>query len=242
MGVQPTVILAKVKGGRPARGMETSGPASPDSLTGNSPRAALQQKLPEPQASKATGYKAQGTDSVRAKSRQGREQNAQGVGHGSDTHLLLPPPVISTLLPQPGRQTKSISLHPHPSSLLPPSPWQPSSRTRTSKSTFRAVGACFIIAENQRKPGQGRGRTEEDGHTEEGQMEGGREGKRPNRGKGGGDRRLVHQIPTKQPQLPDQQLPSLQTAAAQMQKPHRFTEGQPGSCRHQRGTRPSFPA
>lgn len=80
------------------------------------------------------------------------------MGHDSDTHLSLPPTFISTLLPQPGRQMKSISPHPHPSSLLPPSPWQPGSRTRASKSTFRAVGACLIIAENQRKPGEERRR------------------------------------------------------------------------------------
>ena len=103
--------------------------------------------------------------------------NAQGVGHGSDTHLSLPPTFITILFPQPGRQRKSISPHPHPSSLPPPSRWQPSSRTRASKSTFRAVGACLIIAENQRKPGEerrkDRGRWT---NTEEGQMEGGREG------------------------------------------------------------------
>lgn len=63
LGVQSRVILAKVGGGRPARGTETSGPASPDFLTGNSPRAALQQKLLQPQACKATGYKALNTDS-----------------------------------------------------------------------------------------------------------------------------------------------------------------------------------
>lgn len=38
LGVQPIVILAKVKGGRPARGAETSGPASP---------ILLQETLPE---------------------------------------------------------------------------------------------------------------------------------------------------------------------------------------------------
>lgn len=124
------------------------------------------------------------------------------MGHGSDTHLSLHPTFNPTLLPQPGRQMKSISPHPHPSSLLPPSPWQPGSRTRASKSTFRAVGACLIIAENQRKPGEEReGGTEEDGQTHRGRTDEGREGKRPNRGKGGGDRRLVHQIPTMQPQL-----------------------------------------
>lgn len=97
---------------------------------------------------------------------------------------------------------KSISPHPHPSSQLPPMPWQPSSRTRASKSTFRAVGACLIIAENQRKQGEEREGTEEDRQTHRGRTDEGREGKRPNRGKGGGDRRLVHQIPTMQPQLP----------------------------------------
>lgn len=115
---------------------------------------------------------------------------------------------------------KSVSPHPHPSSLLPPSPWQPSSRTRASKSTFRAVGACLIIAENQRKQGEEReGGTEEDRQTQGGRTDEGREGKRPNRGKGGGDRRLVHQIPTMQPQLPGQQLPSLQMAVLPKQAP-----------------------
>lgn len=48
----------------------------------------------------------------------------------------------------------------------------------------------------------------------------------------------MHQIPTMQPQLPGQRLPSSQTAAAQMQEPQECTEGQPGSGRHQRGTGP----
>lgn len=92
-------------------------------------------------------------------------------------------PFFLTLLPQPGRLMKSISPHPHPSSLLP-SPWQPSSRTRASKSTFRAVGACLIIAENHRKQGEERdGGTEEGRQTQGGKTDEGREG-----GKGGGDR------------------------------------------------------
>lgn len=98
--------------------------------------------------------------------------------------------------------------------------WQPGSRTRASKSTFRAVGACLIIAENQRKQGEEReGGTEEDRQTQGGKTDEGREGKRPNRGKGGGDRRLVHQIPTMQPQLPGRQFPSLQTAVALTRAP-----------------------
>lgn len=85
-------------------------------------------------------------------------------------HTPLPAPTcIPVLLPRPGRQRKATSPHPHPSSLLPPSRWQPGSRTRASKSTFRAVGACLIIAENQREPGE---------ETEEGQTEGRREGGR----------------------------------------------------------------
>lgn len=170
--------------------------------------------------------------------------NAQGVGHGSDTHLSLAPTFIPTLLPQPGRQMKSISPHPHPRRLLPPSPWQPGSRTRASKSTFRAVGACLIIAENQRKPGEEReGGTEEDGQTHRGRTDEGREGKRPNRGKGGGDRRLVHQIPTMQPQLPGR--PAAQPAngcGSDAEVPRRCAVGQPGSGRHWRGARPSSPA
>lgn len=213
-----------------AGGRETSEPASPDSHRKLSELLCSRNCLnPKPE-----GHWVQGLEHrLRAKtggagSRMLRAW-AMGVTHTSPCpHGHLYPP------PQPDRQMKSP---PPPSSLLP-SPWQPGSRTRTSKSTFRAVGACLIIAENQRKPGQERGETEEDGHTEEGQTEGGREGKRPNRGKGGGDRRLVHQIPTMQPQLPGQQLPSPQMAVTRMQKPHRCTEGQPGSCRHHRGAGP----
>lgn len=67
------------------------------------------------------------------------------------------------------------------------------------------------------------------------QREGGKETEQRERRR---DRRLVHQIPTMQPQLPGQQLPSPQTAVTQMQKPHRCTEGQPGSCGHHRGAGP----
>lgn len=88
--VQPGVILAKVRQGRPAAGTKTPRPAPSDSLTGNSPRNSLQQKLPEAQACEATEYKAWNTDSEPQAGRPGA--NAQGVGHGSDTDLSLPPP------------------------------------------------------------------------------------------------------------------------------------------------------
>lgn len=113
---------------------------------------------------------------------------------------------------------KSISPHPHPSSLLPPSTWQPSSRTRASKSTFRAVGACLIIAENQRKQEEEReGGTERiDKHREEGQMKGGRE---RDRTEGKAARQEISASnPNNAALAPSQQLPSLQTAAAPTQR------------------------
>lgn len=86
--------------------------------------------------------------------------------------------------------------------------------------------------EGQRRMDKHRGRTDE-----------GREGKRPNRGRGGGDRRLVHQIPTMQPQLPGPAASQLANGcSSDAEAPTGARWGQPGSGRHRRGTRPSSPA
>lgn len=228
LGVQPRVILAKVRGGRSAGGKETSEPASPDS----------HRKLPELLCSrnclnpKPEGHWVQGLEHrLRAKSRQGREQNAQGMGHGSDTHLSLPPP-SSLPSSQPGRQMKS-----------PPPPQQPAAialaTRQQDQNKQEYLSGCRCLSHHCRKPKKARTgkRRDRRGWTHRGRTDRGREGKRPNRGKGGGDR-LVHQIPTMQPQLPGQQLPSLQMAVTRMQKPHRCTEGHPGSCGHHRGAGP----
>ena len=147
------------------------------------------------------------------------------MGHGSDTHSPCPPPSSPSSSPNQIEQVEQPP--PPPQRPLPPSRWQPGSRTRASKSTFRAVGACLIIAENQRKPGEERG-------ARTGQ---GREGKRPNRGKGGGDRRLVYQIPTMQPQLPGPAAPQLANGcSSDAEAPTAARWGWPGSGRHRRGT------
>lgn len=131
---------------------------------------------------------------------------------------------------------KSITPTPTPAACCHHRPGNPAAGPEQARVPF---GLSVPVSSLQKtKESQERKDGESGGWTHRGRTDRGREGKRPNRGKGGGDRRLVHQIPTMQPQLPGQRLPSPQTAEAPMQKPCRCAEGQRGSGGHRRGAGP----
>ena len=116
------------------------------------------------------------------------------------THTLPAPRLHPHPRPQPAEQVHQP----------PPPPQQPAATItlaawQQGQSKQEYLSGCRCLSHHCRKPKKarrGKRRKDRGGRTHTGRTGQGREGKRPNRGKGGGDRRLVYQIPTMQPQLP----------------------------------------
>lgn len=158
------------------------------------------------------------------------------MGHGSDTHSPCPPPSSPSSSPN---QTEQVSQP-------PPPPQQPAATItlaawQQDQSKQEYLSGCRCLSHHCRKPKKarrGKRRKDRGGWTHTGRTGQGREGKRPNRGKGGGDRRLVYQIPTMQPQLPGPAAPQLANGcSSDAEAPAGARWGWPGSGRHPRGTR-----
>ena len=161
------------------------------------------------------------------------------------THTLPAPRLHPHPRPQPAEQVHQP----------PPPPQQPAATItlaawQQGQSKQEYLSGCRCLSHHCRKPKKarrGKRRKDRGGRTHTGRTGQGREGKRPNRGKGGGDRRLVYQLPTMQPQLPG---PGSSPAGQRLQ----LRGGSPRRCRvgmarlrqaperHSGGPRPSSPA
>lgn len=124
--------------------------------------------------------------------------NTQGRGHGGPYSP-----------PRPGAHRKGVA----------PTPTRPGgSRARVPFGRSAPVSSLQKPQESQERKEEVQRRVDTHGE----RADDGREGKRPNRGKGGGDSRLVHHIPAVQPQLPRPKM-----AVARAQRPRRGR----GNCR-----------
>lgn len=144
------------------------------------------------------------------------------MGHGSDTHSPCPPPSSPSCPPT--RQSKSIGRHPHPSH-------HRAGKLAAGPEQARVPFGLSVPVSSLQKTKESQERKEKAGQTKGG-------GERPNRGEGGGDSRLVYQIPTMQPQLPGPAAPRLANGcSSDAEGPTGARWGRPGSGRHRRGAR-----